>query len=79
MFSVLMLLGVVGSIAAAGTLGMICGVVVVPVCSITLGSARAPLVQQESCRTGGYAESDLSRSVVYVDRKLTLALNSLGS
>lgn len=72
------LFGIVGAITAAGTLGLICTVVVVPVGSIALGAlghrwftrgAAAPVP----------ADSDLSRSVGYVDRKLTLALNSLGS
>ena len=76
--ALLMLLGIVGSIAAAGTLGLICSVVVVPACSIALGAlghrwfTKNPVAQTAT-------ESDLSRSVLYVDKKLTLALNSLGS
>ena len=77
-FAVLMLLGVVGSIAAAGTLGLVCSVVVVPVCSITLGALGHRWFSRSPAEPA-VTESDLSRSVVYVDRKLTLALNSLGS
>lgn len=76
--ALLMLLGVVGSIAAAGTLGLMCSVVVVPVCSIALGALGYRWFNRSAAEPAA-AESDLSRSVVYVDRKLTLALNSLGS
>ncbi|MDO0975183.1 hypothetical protein [Mycolicibacterium frederiksbergense] len=76
--AVLMLLGIVGSIAAAGTLGMICSVVVVPVCAVALGAVGHRWFSR-SPAAPATVESDLSRSVVYVDRKLTLALNSLGS
>lgn len=76
--AVLMLLGIVGSIAAAGTLAMICSVVVVPVCAIALGALGHRWFNRSPVAPAA-VESDLSRSVVYVDRKLTLALNSLGS
>jgi len=76
--AILMLLGIVGSIAAAGTLGLICSVVVVPVCSIALGALGHRWFTRSAVAPAA-AESDLSRSVVYVDKKLTLALNSLGS
>jgi hypothetical protein len=76
--AVLMLLGVVGSIAATGTLGLVCSVVVVPVCSIGLGALGHRWFHRRPVESA-VAESDLSRSVVYVDKKLTLALNSLGS
>lgn len=72
------LFGVVGSITAAGTLGLICSVVVVPVCSIVLGALGHRWFTKRTAAPAA-AESDLSRSVGYVDRKLTLALNSLGS
>jgi hypothetical protein len=85
--AVLMLAGIVGSIALAGTAGLICAVVVVPVCSITLGSLghrwfgslgqSAP--PQVGTRSGHAEASDLERSVTYVDKKLTVALNLLGS
>lgn len=82
--AVLMLLGIAGSIAAAGTLGMICTVVVVPGCAIALGACGHRWFSRDR---GPHAQThipealspDLSRSVVYVDKKLTLALNSLGS
>lgn len=73
-----MLLGVVGSIAATGTLGLMCSVVVVPVCSIALGALGHRWFNRSPAEPAA-TESDLSRSVVYVDKKLTLALNSLGS
>lgn len=85
--ALLMLLGIVGSIAATGTLALICAIVVVPLCSIALGALgqrwlsrntgdQAPQAQRRSAEA---LTSDLSRSVGYVDKKLTLALNSLGS
>lgn len=85
--AILMLLGIVGSIALAGTAGLVCAIVVVPVCSITLGAlghrwigrhgqAVAPVADT---RGAPVATSELQRSVNYVDKKLTVALNSLGS
>lgn len=76
--AVLTLFGVVGSIAAAGALGLVCSVVVVPVCSIALGALGHRWFTRNPVEPAA-TESDLSRSVVYVDKKLTLALNSLGS
>lgn len=76
--AVAVLFGIVGAITAAGTLGLICTVVVVPVCSIALGALGHRWFSR-SAAAPAPAESDLSRSVGYVDRKLTLALNSLGS
>lgn len=76
--AIAMLLGIVGSIAATGTLGLICSVVVVPVCSIALGALGHRWFNRTPVEPAA-AESDLSRSVAYVDKKLTLALNSLGS
>lgn len=76
--AILMLLGIVGSIAATGTLALICSVVVVPVCSIALGALGYRWFGKAPAQPAP-AGSDLSRSVVYVDKKLTLALNSLGS
>lgn len=70
--------GIVGSIAATGTLALICSVVVVPVCSIALGALGYRWFGKAPAQPAP-AGSDLSRSVVYVDKKLTLALNSLGS
>lgn len=85
--AVLMLLGIVGSIALSGTPALLCTIVVVPVCSIALGalghrwlgrSAGEQPVRTDDRRPEP-ATSDLSRSIVYVDKKLTVALNSLGS
>lgn len=81
---VLMLAGIVGTIALAGTASVICAVLVVPVASITLGALghRAMAKPGAAAAPGPAVEvppSDLSRSVLYVDKKLTLALNALGS
>ena len=76
--AVLILLGIVGSVTATGTFGLICTAVVVPVCSIALGALGHRWVSRDSVEPVA-AESDLSRSIVYVDKKLTLALNSMGS
>lgn len=84
---VLMLLGVVGAIALHNTSGLICIVVVVPVSAGILGAlgyrwynglgaVAAPLT---ATRATPSATSELQRSVVYVDRKLALALSSLGT
>ncbi|MGB5111706.1 MAG: hypothetical protein WBO08_08905 [Mycobacterium sp.] len=85
--AILMLLGIVGAIALAGTAGLICAIVVVPVCSVALGAlghrwfgghgqAAAP---RADARGAHVDASELQRSVTYVDKKLTVALNSLGS
>lgn len=81
---VLMLLGIVGSIALTGTPGVMCSVVVVPVCSIAVGALGhrwygRPGGERTDVRGQAADASDLQRSVVYVDKKLTLALNSFGS
>ena len=85
--AVLMLLGIVGSIALSGTPALLSTIVVVPVCSIALGalghrwlgrSGNEQTVRADDRRIEP-ATSDLSRSIVYVDKKLTVALNSLGS
>ncbi|TFV60982.1 hypothetical protein E4P42_01990 [Mycobacterium sp. PS03-16] len=84
---ILMLLGIVGTIALPGTAGLLCAVVVVPLCSITVGalghrwfstppSEKAPRTDVPAPEI---ATSDLARSVAYVDTKLTLALNAFGS
>lgn len=82
----LVLLGIVGAIALPKTLGLVCIVVVVPVCSITLGAlghrwytgvGTAPATQVES--PAAASASDLHRSVEYVDKKLTVALNAFGA
>jgi hypothetical protein len=82
-----MLLGVVGSIALHNSLGLICTVVVVPVCSITLGALghrwyNGLGTQRTQQPDNGAAEpttSDLQRSVEYVDKKLAVALTSFGT
>jgi hypothetical protein len=81
---VLMLLGFVGAITLHNTLGLICTVVVVPVCAGILGAlghrwysglgAEAPRSQ-----TAEPAASELQRSVQYVDKKLAVALASFGT
>ena len=80
-----MLLGVVGAITVPTTLGVICTVVVIPVCAGILGALghrwysglgvdAAP--QSESVQP---TQSDLQRSVQYVDTKLAAALTSFGT
>jgi hypothetical protein len=84
---VAMLLGVVGSIALSGSLGLLCTVVVVPICSITLGALGHrwysglgnPSAPQGVQRAVEPATSDAQRSVEYVDKKLAVALSSLGT
>ena len=81
---VIMLLGIVGAIALQNPLGLACVVVVVPVSSVVLGAlghrwfsgqgiagTRAP--------AAGIPETELQRSVQYVDKKLTFALNAFGA
>ena len=86
----LMLLGIVGSIAWQGTAGLLCSVVVIPVCAIALGALghrrygnARPLADNtappETAGSGATSERDLQRAVDYVDHKLTLALNSFGA
>lgn len=85
--AMLMLLGVVGSIALSGTLALVCAVVVVPVTSIALGALGhrwysrhdGERPQRSDTRQAEVASTDLARSVAYVDTKLTLALNTFGS
>jgi hypothetical protein len=84
---VLMLLGIVGAIAIPDTLGLACIIVVVPVCSITLGALGhrwyTGLGGQPVPRAQNPAAAvpvpDLQRSVEYVDKKLTVALNAFGA
>jgi hypothetical protein len=82
-----MLLGIVGAIALGGSIGLVCIVVVVPLCSITLGALGhrwySGLGAQPAARVEGPAVAastpDLQRSIEYVDKKLTLALNAFGA
>lgn len=81
---VLMLLGVVGSIALSGMLGLLCAIVMVPVCSMAVGALGYRWFSAPGDSRAGVAgqtvhAADLARSVVYVDKKLTFALNSFGS
>jgi hypothetical protein len=82
-----MLLGLVGSITLQGSLGLICTIVVVPVCAITLGALGYrwyiglgdPRMQQPDTGVVEPSLSDLQRSVEYVDKKLAVALTSFGT
>ncbi|WP_231992062.1 hypothetical protein [Mycobacterium sp. ACS4331] len=82
-----MLLGVVGSIALQNAFGLICTVVVVPLCSITLGvlghrwyaGLAGASAQRADTSVVSPIASDLQRSVEYVDKKLAVALTSMGS
>lgn len=81
----LMLLGIVGSIAWQDTAGLLCSVVVIPVCAIALGAlgqrwfGGSHVQQTPSTGTAAPGETDLQRSVEYIDTKLTLALNAFAA
>jgi hypothetical protein len=82
----LMLLGVAGSIGLDNALGLICTVVVIPVCSIVLGglghrwySRIDGQAAHSDTPAAEPATSDLQRSVEYVDKKLAVALTSFGT
>lgn len=85
--AILMLLGVVGAIALRNTVGLICTVVVIPVCASILGALghRWYSGLGLEVRPGADTQpaepvaSDLHRSVEYVDKKLALALTSFGT
>ncbi|MDF2826410.1 MAG: hypothetical protein K0R68_3818, partial [Mycobacterium sp.] len=81
-----MLVGLVGAIALDTALGLICTVVVVPVCSLTLGalghrwySGLGAQRARTDTAPAQPAPSDLKRSVEYVDKKLGVALNTFGT
>ena len=84
---VLALLGIVGAITLHNSLGLACIVVVVPVCSITLGAVGhhwysalgADGTPRGLSPAADIPTSDLQRSVEYVDKKLTVALNSFST
>lgn len=84
---ILALMGVVGSIALHNSLGLICAIVVVPVCSITIGVLGHRWYGGLGDQPGGrpnirsedVAASELRRSVEYVDSKLAVALSSFGT
>lgn len=81
------LLGIVGAIALDGTVGLACIVVVIPLCSITLGALGHRWYSGIGAQPRPRAEapavaapvSDLQRSIEYVDKKLTFALNAFGA
>lgn len=83
--AILMLAGIVGTIALSGTAGVMCAVVLVPVTAITLGAlgqrwyAGTRVAPARGIENPADESSDLARSVLYVDKKLTLALSSLGT
>lgn len=84
---VTMLLGIVGALAMQKPLGVLCIVVVVPVCSFVLGSLAhrwySGLGNQAVARAEGSAQApsapELQRSVEYVDKKLAIALTAFGA
>ncbi len=87
LMGVTMLLGIVGAIAMQNSLGLFCIVVVVPVCSFALGAlghrwygglGDQPTARGESPDAGASAP-ELQRSIEYVDKKLTVALNAFGA
>ncbi|WP_260760071.1 hypothetical protein [Mycobacterium sp. SMC-4] len=84
----LMLLGVAGAVALDNSIALLCTVFVVPVCAGILGAlgyrwysglGADDGVTRTDPRPAPPADSDLQRSVHYVDRKLALALTSLGT
>ncbi len=83
----LMLFGVVGAITLRNSVGLICIVVVVPVCSAILGvlgyrwysGPGAHPTRHNDAQPAVPAASDLQRSVHYVDKKLAQALTSIGT
>jgi hypothetical protein len=81
-----MLLGVFGAIALDNALGLVCTVAVIPVCAMVLGalghrwySGLAEKSDETPAVPVAPAPSDLQRSVEYVDRKLAVALTSIGT
>ena len=81
------LLGIVGAIALEGTVALMCIVVVIPLCSITLGVLGHRWYSGQGAQPRPRTEvpavtapvSDLQRSIEYVDKKLTFALNAFGA
>jgi len=83
--AVVMLLGIVGAIASNDALGLLCTVVVIPVCAATLGvlgqrwySGLGDQPARQSSEEIA-AQPDLQRSVEYVDKKLAVALTAMGT
>lgn len=85
--STLLLLGFVGALVLEGTPGLLCIIVVIPGCAAVLGALGYRWYSGLGIDAAGTpqsrpiqpAKSDLERSVDYVDRKLALALTSLGT
>ncbi|AQT82591.1 hypothetical protein B1R94_05745 [Mycolicibacterium litorale] len=82
----LMLVGIVGAIALDDTAGLVCTVVVIPVCAAILGalgqrwfSGIVGAPAQTGLHPAQPASSDLHRSMEYVDKKLAVALTSFGT
>jgi hypothetical protein len=80
-----MLLGVVGAITLHDRLGLICTVVVIPVCAAILGALGhrwyngLGIETTRQTHTAQPSTADLQRSVQYVDTKLAQALTSFGT
>lgn len=84
--AMLMLLGVVGAISMRNPLGLVCIVVVIPVCASILGAlghrwfvGSRTAVQPHAMGSVDASAAALQRSVHYVDNKLALALTSMGT
>lgn len=77
---ILLLLGVVGAVALHDSLGLICIVVVIPICAATLGALGFRWYSGHATEIAPRSEpAGLQRSVEYVDKKLALALSSFGT
>lgn len=81
---ILMLLGIVGAITLPNSFGLACMVVVIPVSSIALGALGHRWFIGEGAAGPQSAPTEvpateLQRSVEYVDKKLTFALNAFGA
>ncbi len=84
--AMLMHLGVVGAISMRNPLGLVCIVVVIPVCASILGAlghrglvGSRTAVQPHAMGSADASTAALQRSVHYVDNKLALALTSMGT
>jgi len=84
--AILMLLGIVGAIVTRNLLGLVCIVVVIPVCASVLGALAhrwfvdsGTTVQPHAMGPAEASTAALERSVRYIDGKLALALTSMGT